>query len=82
MQSDLREVPSQGQDLFDKAFGYIRQYCCEERVHLLMKDAGRLKLFAENHLDSVLGGTSARIDGLSVTPVDKGKIEATSWTET
>jgi hypothetical protein len=46
-------------------------------VHLLMKNAGRLKLIAENHRDSVPGGGPARTDGSSVTPVDKGKTEVT-----
>ena len=47
-------------------------------VHLLMKNAGRLKLIAENHRDSVLEGGLMCTDGSSVTSLDKGKAEATA----
>jgi hypothetical protein len=47
------------QYLFDKVFGYIRQYYWEGMVHLLIKNAGRRKLIAENHRDFRL----ARADG-------------------
>lgn len=44
---------------------------------MLVKNAGRLKLIAENHGILSLGGGPARTDGSSVTPVDKGKTEVT-----
>jgi hypothetical protein len=46
-------------------------------VHLLMKNAGRLELIAENRRDFVLWGGAARADGSYLTPVDKGKTEVT-----
>lgn len=45
--------------------------------HLLKKNAGRLKLFAENHRDSVPRGGLAHSNGSFVTPVNKGKTEVT-----
>jgi len=46
-------------------------------VHLLMKNAGRLKLIAENYRESIPGGGPAHTDGSFVTPVGKEKTEVT-----